>query len=348
MLVSQKARPRQISGRHNRNLRSSSGSLTYPTMCAIAVMAAFGCLAVGASERSAIIDSLKASERAEGWHVLVKARGIYYLDLAQSKLKSIYAPSDSSAPSFVGMGSLSPDGSRVTFSESADLRSYSLTIMDLQTGERTSPLVLAYLASPRWSTDGASIAFVGARARTTGAMSLLLYRFGVSAEPSAIVDGGLPTGGFSLSWSPDGDKVVYDNVEQKVCIVEVATKALTIIGPGRFPSWSPDGRYIGYQKSENEYGLYDLQTRQSTSILKGESARGALVWSPDSRYVVYSRLSGGLRSRTAGILSVTDTSGDLCVMDIQSHVKVRVYRHDGSIYPTAWGKIQTKRDLNHL
>jgi Tol biopolymer transport system component len=215
--------------------------------------------------------------------------------------------------------------------------------MDLQTGERTAPVILPYLASPRWSPDGASIAFLGARARSTGAKSLLLYRFGVSAEPSVIVDGGLPTGDFSLSWSPEGDKVVYENVEQKVCIVEVATKASTVIGPGRFPSWSPDGRYIGYQKSENEYGLYDLQTRQSTPILKGDSARGALVWSPDSRYVVYSRLSGGLRSRTADILSVTDTSGDLCVIDIQSHVRVRVYRHDGSIYPTAWGKIQIRR-----
>ena len=338
MLVCYSSLGRNASTR-NREVRPSYGNLACGILLTLSIMAGFSLLAFGSGKQQTMMDDLRGSERTNGWHVLVSAEGIYYLDLAHSALKAIYVPPGGSAVSFVGMASLNPDGSRIAFSESVGLRSYSLTMLDVQTGQRMALLELPYLMSPRWSPDGASIAFEGTKTHRAGASSLFLYKVGV-AEPSRIVDANIQSGDFLLSWSPDGSRIVYQNAADKVCIVEVGSKASTVIGPGRFPSWSPDGKYISYQVDDGEYCLYDLQTRQSTSILKGESVQRTLVWSPDSRYVVYSRLSGGLRSHIAGILSTSDTYGDLYVMDIRSKTEARVYRHDGSLYPTAWGKIQ--------
>jgi Tol biopolymer transport system component len=306
-------------------------------LCLAVVLSCFAC---GSSERQAIIDSLRASEKINGERILVSSRGIYSVDLTRSALVPVYAEGNSSNV-FQGMASPSPDGGRLTFSESIDLRSYSLMTFDLRTGLRTTLVQLPYLAGPRWSPRGNSIAFEGTKTRTAGMSSLFLYKFGV-AEPSLIVDDGVKNGDFLISWSPDGTSIAYQSAQDRICIVDVDSKQLRCIVSGQFPSWSPDGKYLSYRSSENEYSIYDLQANQSKSILRGDSVGRTLVWSPDSRYLVYSKLGGDFWGRVTDILSVSDSYSDLYVLDLRTHAQVRVYRHDGSLYPTAWCKIEVK------
>jgi Tol biopolymer transport system component len=144
------------------------------------------------------------------------------------------------------------------------------------------------------------------------------------------------SGDLLFCWAPNGKEIVYQSSGNSIRIVDIETGQIRTIDSGQFPTWSPSGRYISYQNESENYVLYDVDTGHKTDLQKGASLRRSMIWSPDSRYVVYSKLSGGL----SGALSATDNYGDLYVMDVQSRVEARLYRHPGSLYATDWGKLE--------
>jgi Tol biopolymer transport system component len=310
----------------------------------ISVLVCSGCTRIHSSERQNMIEALKAVERRNGWRVVISERGVFYLDLADSRLRPLYpGPRSSSTSAFIGMASLNPSGNKIVFSESADLNSYSLTIFDLISRTREAHFQLPYLQGPRWSPDGGHIAFEGTTVQTKGDSSLFLYKLGEN-DFSLLAKEDVKSGDLLFCWAPDSKSIVYQSGDDKIRIVDVETRRTRTIDSGQFPTWSPNGRYISYQNSDAEYSLYEIQTGQKTRLLKGGSLRRGVIWSPDSRYVVYSKLSGGLWSWVTGALSVSDSYGDLCVMDVQSKLETLLYRHSGSLYATDWGKIEIPPD----
>jgi Tol biopolymer transport system component len=288
-----------------------------------------GCTGVHTREQRQIIENLKASEQHNGWYVIVAERGIFYLDLADSTLRPLYEGKNASR-GFIGMASLNPTGNKIVFSESADLRLYSLVILDLAAHTRDSHFQLPYLQGPRWSRNGSYIAFEGTTTETNADSSLFLYKLGES-DFSLLVKGDVKSGDLLLCWSPDNKRIVYESADNHIRIVDIETKQLITIDSGEFPTWSPNGKYISYQNQGEDYVIYDLDTGRKKQLLKGGSVRRSVIWSPDSRYIVYSKLSGGL--------AVDDTYGNICAMDVQSKVEVQLYRHSGSLYATDWGKV---------
>ncbi len=114
-------------------------------------------------------------------------------------------------------------------------------------------------------------------------------------------------GNFLLSWSPDGNYLVYykyDFENDTHSLIIVSTKnweALEEIPVGRLPeadiSWSPDGRYIAYFESgpvPHDYiRIIDTKTWTTMEDVKMDIGFGmvyALRWSPDSRYLVSANL----------------------------------------------------------
>lgn len=300
----------------------------------------FGCAAVESRKQRSVLEFIKTAEKQNGWHVLVVGRGISYLDLANSKLQPLY-PESKSSGDFVGMASVNPQGSKLVFSEATDSGFYSLTFLDLTNGSRETHFRLPYLRGPRWSDDGVYVAFEGKTSKTAADSSLYLYKPGDAAF-SLVVKESLKSGDFLFSWGPSNRRIVYQSGDGRIRTVDIATGETKTIDSGEFPTWSPDGRYIAYQGADKSYTLYDVQNEQKSILFKDESVRRSLVWSPDSRFIVYSKLSGGLWNWITGALSVTDSYGDLCVMDVQSRTEVRLYRNSGSVYATDWRKVETE------
>lgn len=292
-------------------------------------------------KQDSTIRKLLDSEEERGNQILVSSRGIFRLDSNKGSLIPVYDPTTSPS-SYIGMASPSPDGNRITFSESKDLQTYSLVILDLRTAQCTFPVQFAYLAGPSWSPRGDSIAFIAAKSNSGAASSIYLYKI-ASTEPLLVVDSDAASVDSPLSWSPDGDAIVYQSVRDSIRVVDINSEAIKEVGSGRFPSWSPNGRYIAYQKVDGSYVVRDLQSNIDSRILVDPSVGRVLVWSPDSRLLVYSKIGSGLWSHLGNILSVSDSYSDLWIMDLQSQFQTRVYRHNGSLYPSAWAKINFTR-----
>lgn len=301
----------------------------------------FGCSSNHTEAQREVLRTVRSSEMGNGWCLLLHERDIVSLNVSDSALQHLYPePGSSVRPAYLGMASLNPAGDKMVFSESPDLLSYSLTIFDLRTHERESLSELPYIQGPRWSPDGNQIAFEGKTDHTARNGSLYLYHLGKGAY-SIIIEEDLKSGG-PLCWAPDGRKIVYQSGDNKIRVFDLASRLTRTLDSGETPTWSPNGRYIAYQDNAKGYVLYDLQNERKTQILQGESVRGRLIWSPDNRFIAYSKPSTGIWSNISDAIAVTDSFGDLYAMDVQSGTEVKLYRHDGSIYPSDCGKIGTQ------
>lgn len=178
-----------------------------------------------------------------------------------------------------------------------------------------------------WSPDGRKIAFIGQ-------LSEMPWRIFVvdrdGGEVKEAVDGddgqGTPT------WSPDGKKLVYGNVdcsELQTCwvrVIDVDSRRVETL-PGshgyRTARWSPDGKHIAaLMPATHELMLYDVQTRKWR--LLGEGVTGdTLNWSSDSKLVYADspqgdrpliesfRISDGKRTTVVSLRDQEEVSGQL-------------------------------------
>jgi len=114
-------------------------------------------------------------------------------------------------------------------------------------------------SSPAWSPDGKQIAFVrllvteGSGAYVTWALMVMNAN---GSNVRLVTD--FPVGPGRVSWSPDGQKIVFTSSGQCGEIYSVGIdgnnlmKLTDLPGCARNPAWSPDGRYIVFESSQNE------------------------------------------------------------------------------------------------
>ncbi len=282
---------------------------------------------------------LEQLEEREGWRVLVFHLGIYYLDIRTESLVPLYVlPESQSNGSYVGLGSFSPDGTKITFGQNWG-NERALMVYDLSEHRNHVLLTMPNLDQALWSPTGDTIAFAG---RASGTGSLCLYIFRVSDKKlSQVVDSSSEpgvSGGFS--WGPGGKSIVYQDGENNIWITDLDKKTREKVDRGWYPTWSPDGRFVAYGVADDPYHkgfvIYDLKTRKKESILAGKLATWGLVWSPDSRYLVHTRVGQGLLDHVNALMGET-RFGDVYVIDLQTKAEVRVYSGN-SVYPTDWGK----------
>ncbi len=136
----------------------------------------------------------------------------------------------------------------------------------------SSPLV-AYM--PRWSPDGAQIAFMGEIPGKPWQVYLIAADGG---NPQQLAPGDRDQA--DPGWSPDGRQLVYggqalpaDQASQNtIHIIDLHTRSETIL-PGSetmwSPRWSPDGRYIATMSNNTQQlNLYDFSTRKWSEVAK--------------------------------------------------------------------------------
>jgi TolB protein len=162
-----------------------------------------------------------------------------------------------------------------------------------------------------WSPDGTKLAFVSQSAvggfaifqmNTDGSNRAEITSLSdfVSIEPSGSI-------GFSMSWSPDGRKIAFqDPYYDDIWVVDVETHArqnLTNNGGGTLfslsdyhPSWSPDGTKILYSSPRLNGlcpSLYEINPDGTDQRLLSEYCSAySPNWSPDGTKIVFVRLWG--------------------------------------------------------
>ena len=145
----------------------------------------------------------------------------------------------------------------------------------------------------RWSPTGQHVLARGARGDEAESLWL------VPADGSAATDLGVLGG--TVSWSPDGESVVYsartDEAELRVFdLVDPAgtDRLLLEVSPAhaRHPAWSPDGDRIAFHQYGGGMptGLWVVRSDGTERRLLVEHGSGP-AWSPDGTRLVYEHLN---------------------------------------------------------
>lgn len=208
--------------------------------------------------------------------------------------------------------SFSPDGSQVVFAWNAGNSSGTnpfdlyVKVIGSEKIERLTNAPAQWIV-PAWSPDGSTIAF----ARDWGPNPGI---FAVPARGGAerkLADAAFDYwGNLSLSWSSDGQQLVYYTTGGLRVLTLKTGEVRPVDTPGcggSMPAFSPDGKWIAFICRTSELSYVDLlPTRGGSSkhLIKTDGW-GSLAWSADSQRVIFapylSRLSeiningGGLR-----------------------------------------------------
>ena len=88
--------------------------------------------------------------------------------------------------------------------------------------------------------------------------------------------------GPGLSWSPDGQRLLFE-AGGKIQAVNLASAIPAMIASGTDPSWSPDGRWIAYLDN-SRIMLKDVNDNRAFSIPGTRRFISVAAWSPDSKH----------------------------------------------------------------
>lgn len=178
-----------------------------------------------------------------------------------------------------------------------------------------------------WSPDGTQVAFMGREPGRVWRIYLVGRDGGNPREASVSNDGqGAPT------WSPDGRKLVYGNVdclEAESCwirIIELASGRVATLPDShgfRTARWSPDGKYIAALIPEtHKLMLFDMKKEKWRHL--ADSVTGDNVsWSRDSQFVYADsprgerpvierfRVANGKRSEIVSLASLQKVPGQI-------------------------------------
>jgi Tol biopolymer transport system component len=179
------------------------------------------------------------------------------LDLATRAITTLGVP----APR-IGQASFSRDG-RIAFT-----RGEQLIVLDGTKEQAYSLGTYANLAP--LSPDGNSVAY-----NDDGDQIWLLNLR--SGERARISDG--KVGYFNPVWSPDGSKILYSSLNEKVRVYDLGTKQTYDLGDGVRPSWSENSRQIVFCRKQLE-GPRLVNTDLFTSSSDGTGLR-QLTSTPD-------------------------------------------------------------------
>ena len=183
---------------------------------------------------------------------------------------------------------LSPNGERVVFSARGDI--WSLPATKGITRNLTSTSGVNERGAD-WSPDGKHIAYISDK---TGEFEIYMEKQDGSEEPVQLTKGG-NTYIFSLEWSPDSKKILYNNKKRELCYVDVDTKNVTVVetsdrSTGFSYSWSPDSKWITYTRPQADMTvirLYNLDNKKSHEVTENWYESSSPTFSRDGKYLFF-------------------------------------------------------------
>jgi len=202
---------------------------------------------------------VKFPSLGRGAIVFEQAGQIWRLDLSDEKSAPISIvvredfvgarPTQTGVAKFVQGVALSPDGQRATVSARGDI--FTVPSKDGPTRNLTkSPGT--HERGSTWSPDGKWIAYLS----DESGESELYVRSQDGRDAPVKVTSDADTYYYSPSWSPDSKSLAWSDRKQRLRVVDVDSKAVTLVaenpdGVIRDFDWSPDSKWLAWTKSGN-------------------------------------------------------------------------------------------------
>ena len=142
-----------------------------------------------------------------------------------------------------------------------------------------------------WSPNGKYIAYIS---DVTGETELWM-RDAEGGEPIQLTRDN-DTYILDFGWSPQSDRIVYTDRENRVVMLDVAAKRKTTllqdsIGEFALPSFSPDGKWLTYyQMAKNQHNvvyLYNIASGQATAVTDNWYDSNVPEFSSDGKYLLF-------------------------------------------------------------
>jgi TolB protein len=222
--------------------------------------------------------------------------------------------------------SFDPEVRRVVYCSQTPERKL-LKVLDVTTGTTrvldTGPGDACY---PRWSPDGASIAYTG---KPGARWEVCVVKVDGSGR-AVLTEGAAALHGMDgpLDWSPDSSKLLFqsdtDPFEARIYTVDVKTRRVEAVTDGAWfdeaPSWTPDGKGFVFMSTRGGNWTWGFFRRSITG-----GAYTTLA-GPDWDQKNYPRQSGG----GALLWSATDASGAEVLSERAADGKARVLEQAGT------------------
>jgi tricorn protease len=184
---------------------------------------------------------------------------------------------------------IAPDGARVVFSARGDI--YTVPAENGITRNLTrSPN--AHDRSAIWSPDGKYIAYIS---DLTGEYEIFIQQQDGSSSPVQLTEGN-KTYIYSITWSPDSKKILWNDRAGNFQCIDIQTKKVTSIDRGEYGlffnySLSPDSKWIAYSKQvENRFSviyLYNMENGAKYPVTDNWYTSGSPSFSTDGKYLLF-------------------------------------------------------------
>jgi tricorn protease len=240
------------------------------------------------------------SEDTQGGRIVYESNGelqVFDTRTGKATALAITVPDDGLAkrPSRIAVGGqirdmeLSPKGERALFAARGDIFTAPIEKGPTRNLTRSSG---AHDKWPRWSPDGARIAFMS---DLSGEDELYLVAQDGSGKPKALTTGGRAFR-YAPAWSPDGARIAFGDKDGKVYVVTVADKTMKEIvdaprGQIQDYTWAPRGHVLAFsmngpngQASVHIWNEEDGQVRRVTDPLFNAEAP---AWDPEGKYLFF-------------------------------------------------------------
>jgi tricorn protease len=184
---------------------------------------------------------------------------------------------------------IGPDGQRALFGARGDIFTVPAKNGNTRNLTRTPGI---HERSSKWSPDGRTIAFISDK---SGTEEIWLMNQDGTGDPRQITTGG-DTYKYRILWSPDGSKVLWNDKMQRLCFVDLASKATTVVATAEVgeifqAAWTPDSRWIAYGMPErdgmNRVHLYSLETKKDVPVTDSWYTSGDPAFSQDGKYLFF-------------------------------------------------------------
>ena len=184
---------------------------------------------------------------------------------------------------------ISPDGNRALFGARGDV--FTVPAKSGPTRNLTqTPGV--HERNSKWSPDGRWIAYIS---DATGEDEIYIEPQDGRGAATQVTTGG-SNYKYQPAWSPDSKKLMWSDRNQRLHVVDIATKAATEIANAEAfeitdYAWSPDSRWVAYAKPEvqgpQRIYLYSLDSKQTVPATDAWYASSGPAFSADGKLLFF-------------------------------------------------------------
>jgi tricorn protease len=184
---------------------------------------------------------------------------------------------------------LSPTGKRALFDARGDIFSVPAKEGQIKNLINTQGIREIY---PTWSPDGKYIVYYSDR---TGEYEIYLQDAQLKSKPVQLTKGSAAWK-YQAVWSPDSTKLVFSDRKQKLQLLDIKTKAITVADrASRFDItdyvWAPDSQWIAYTKdgenNNNAIWVYSLREKKARQLTDNRLNEENPAFSDDGKYIFF-------------------------------------------------------------